>query len=505
MECKFCGKELKEGQTVCQRCLKLMDEEMELRTDTPETEKEKVPVWKMIVAGVVLLIMLAVLSAAVYYGITGSLPFGIGEEETTAPTTAATDPTEATRTPVSELGMVLPEVVNLESYVYEDATALEKGDEVIATYGEYTLTNKMLQIYYWTAFSNFLTEASQSGYDVATVYKLDYTKPLDTQYVLDYDCTWDQYFVHEALYSWWKDAVINTMADEAGYEMTEEDVKTLESVATALESNLESAGYKDVEELVDDRLGAACDLEDYVVYLKLSARSQMYRAACLASYEPTDEEIEEFFSINEDYYGSMGITKEAGKGVNVRHVLIQPEGATKDENSHIVADDAQWEACRKEAQALLDEWAKGERTEESFGELAKEHSVDGSASTGGLYENVTKGMMVQNFNDWIFDETRKSGDYGLVKTEFGYHLMYFVSATEQDIWYSQAREDAISYGYGFNMTVTETMSGDMLEPDYNAICLSDISQEAVETETTEPTAAPTEGAEAETSAPTEAK
>ena len=167
MECKFCGKELKEGQTVCQRCLKLMDEEMELRTDTPETEKEKVPVWKMIVAGVVLLIMLAVLSAAVYYGITGSLPFGIGEEETTAPTTAATDPTEATRTPASELGMVLPEVVTLDSYVYDDAAALEKGDEVIATYGEYTLTNKMLQIYYWSTVRNYIGQSSSSaGFNV---------------------------------------------------------------------------------------------------------------------------------------------------------------------------------------------------------------------------------------------------------------------------------------------------------------------------------------------------
>lgn len=506
MECKFCGKELKEGQSVCQRCLKLMDEEMELRTDTPETEKEKVPAWKMIVAGLVLLVMLAVLSAAVYYGITGSLPFGIGEEETTAPTTATTDPTEATRTPASELGMVLPEVVNLESYVYEDAVAQEKGDEIVATYGEYTLTNKMLQVYYFTAFSNFVTKAAQSGYDVATAYQLDISKPLNTQYVMTYDCTWDQYFVHEALYSWWKDAVINTMADEAGYEMSEEDVKTLESVAAQLETNLESAGYKDVEELVDDRLGVACDLEDYVAYLKLSARSQMYGAAYMASYEPTDEEIEEFYSINEEYYGSKGFTKDAGKGVNVRHVLIEPEGATKDEKGYTVADDNQWEACRKEAQALLDEWAKGKRTEESFGNLAKEHSVDGSASIGGLYENVIKGRMVKAFNDWIFDETRKPGDYGLVKTEYGYHLMYFVSATEQDVWYSQAKADAIAYGYGFNMAVTELMSGDMLEPAYNAICLSDISQEIQQTETTEttePTSA-TEGAEAETTTATEA-
>ena len=38
--------------------------------------------------------------------------------------------------------------------------------------------------------------------------------------------------------------------------------------------------------------------------------------------------------------------------------------------------------------------------------------------------------MVVAFNDWCFDESRKPGDSGLVRTEFGYHIMYFVGAEE---------------------------------------------------------------------------
>ena len=35
--------------------------------------------------------------------------------------------------------------------------------------------------------------------------------------------------------------------------------------------------------------------------------------------------------------------------------------------------------------------------------------------------------MVQEFNDWVFDPERKTGDTGIVKTTYGYHIMYFVS------------------------------------------------------------------------------
>ena len=36
------------------------------------------------------------------------------------------------------------------------------------------------------------------------------------------------------------------------------------------------------------------------------------------------------------------------------------------------------------------------------------------------------GDMVTAFNDWCFDESRKSGDTGVVETEYGAHVMYFV-------------------------------------------------------------------------------
>ena len=75
--------------------------------------------------------------------------------------------------------------------------------------------------------------------------------------------------------------------------------------------------------------------------------------------------------------------------------------------------------------------------------MAGEYSEDpGSKSKGGLYTGVTQGYMVEEFNDWIFDETRKPGDYGLVKTSIGYHIMYFSGSAE--IWYTQAKQALLS-------------------------------------------------------------
>ena len=71
---------------------------------------------------------------------------------------------------------------------------------------------------------------------------------------------------------------------------------------------------------------------------------------------------------------------------------------------------------------------KGDKTEESFAALATEKTEDtGSQSTGGLYERVYKGQMVKAFENWCFDAARKAGDTGIVESDYGYHVMYFIS------------------------------------------------------------------------------
>ena len=126
-------------------------------------------------------------------------------------------------------------------------------------------------------------------------------------------------------------------------------------------------------------------------------------------------------------YAVMFISRDSNDyhTVNVRHILIQAEA---DEDGEYT--DEALEAARTEIERIYDEW-KENPTEDNFIALAEEYSEDtGSNTNGGLYENVYKGQMVEEFNDFCFDESRKSGDtaivYGSNGGYAGYHLVYFV-------------------------------------------------------------------------------
>ena len=111
--------------------------------------------------------------------------------------------------------------------------------------------------------------------------------------------------------------------------------------------------------------------------------------------------------------------------VNVRHILIQAKAG----------EDGTWSEealaeAKAEAERILAEYEAGDKTEDSFAALAEEYSEDtGSKDNGGLYENVARGQMVQEFNDFCFAEGRKLGDTGIVYGTngqyAGYHVMFY--------------------------------------------------------------------------------
>jgi len=118
--------------------------------------------------------------------------------------------------------------------------------------------------------------------------------------------------------------------------------------------------------------------------------------------------------------------------VNVRHILVKFEGGTKGEDGNTVYSEVEKETAKTAAEKLLQQWKDGKANEDSFAELANKESDDqgGKVTNGGLYEDVFPGQMVENFENWCFAEGRQAGDTGIVETEYGYHVMYYVSADE---------------------------------------------------------------------------
>ncbi len=101
-------------------------------------------------------------------------------------------------------------------------------------------------------------------------------------------------------------------------------------------------------------------------------------------------------------------------------------------------------AAKVKAEQILKDWKSGDATEDSFAELAKTYSDDtGSNTNGGLYEAVKEGQMVTNFNDWCFDATRKPGDTGIVESDYGYHIIYFIGDDAEE-WHVNIKDTITS-------------------------------------------------------------
>ena len=114
------------------------------------------------------------------------------------------------------------------------------------------------------------------------------------------------------------------------------------------------------------------------------------------------------------------------------------------------------------AQGILKEYLDGDKTEEKFAELAVKYSEDGNAAEGGIYEAVPQGQMVAEFEGWALDESRKAGDVGIVETEYGYHIMYYIDS-EVTVWSDPIRNELAEAE--FNTIAEEIESGDNVKID----------------------------------------
>ncbi len=101
--------------------------------------------------------------------------------------------------------------------------------------------------------------------------------------------------------------------------------------------------------------------------------------------------------------------KSLSDTVDARHILLSVDGQKF----------ADMPAAQKFADSLLLILKNGKA---DFADLVKKHSADpGSVEKGGLYEKITQGQMVPEFNDAVFNNPK--GWLGSVETQFGIHII----------------------------------------------------------------------------------
>lgn len=475
MTCKNCGKELEPEESICSRCG---------QDNSSETmvEKQRINPWKIAFPATVSFGLLLVLCWLLYFGVTGYwLPKANNIYNQDSYTASADQLNGVRQTVVATLGK--NKLTNGQLQMFYYSACLENKDAYSAktpldqqiynektklTWQQYLLE---LSLNTWKQYRILTDMALEAGFQLPA----EYQKILDNmQKDLEESAKAGGYASADAMLS---DRLCQgcTVADYKYYvELSYYASLYFEKLSSEIE--LSQDEINDYYEKYEDTLasygyskdsGMIVDFRDIFVKAgsNVNAITQKEWDDCKEKAEgilnqwlendPSEESFSALATEKSDDaktkpYGGLNssVRKSYLTRVDVRHILIKPEGGTKSEDGKTtVYTEEAWEECRKKAQAVLDEYLNGGLTEEEFSELAKKHSADGNAAQGGIYTDVTKGMMVAEFDAWIFDETRKPGDTGLVKTQFGYHVMYYVRRdSELNDWLFDDQNEDGAYG-----------------------------------------------------------
>lgn len=329
------------------------------------------------------------------------------------------------------------------NYTVTDEEAVILSGEVVAHYDGQELTNGELQIYYWTQVYDFLNY-NGTGY-------FDTTVPLSQQLMSEEDnITWQEYFLEMAIASWQRYQILTKLSEtDEGYTVPTELMDYLEELPSRLPEAAAEYGFETATEFIQTDMGAGSTVEQYIRYMSAYCVGWEYLDYLYTLIDPTMEDIEKYYTENEEALIESGVTKDSGLIGNVRHILVEldterAEGSISDGVMSTESTESPWIACREEARLILEEWENGEATEESFATMAQFYSDDpGSAETGGLYENITyKSNYVDSFRNWATDSERKPGDTDIITSDYGCHIMYFVSGEEY--WVSTVRTNILA-------------------------------------------------------------
>ncbi len=392
-----------------------------------------------------------------------------GQESTAADqeSTAASGQAETQETQQPpELTPEMQAVKRKEVYTAEGIQADDpRLDQTVASCGSYSLTNRQAQVYYVMDFYGFMS-------NYGAMLGVDDTKPLSEQPSMVDGLNWEQYFVLSSMQAFQQYAAAATKATETGYVMGQEDQEHLESILSGLEEDAKSQGFDSAEAYLQDSLGTGVGLAEYENYLRTYFLAMSYENKLYEDLSWTDEDLLAYRDAHPEEF--EGIDPEV-KCVNVRHILITPDAADGASEEEVAAANA---AAKEKAEELLAGF-RNNPSEEYFAQLAQENTEDpGSKTTGGLYEDVLPGQMVQAFNDWCFDAARQSGDSGIVETSYGYHVMYFVGQSEKYHWQAVAEENyPVSR---MDSLIEEMLDANPLNVRYEDLVLAPLPQPAAE-------------------------
>ena len=249
----------------------------------------------------------------------------------------------------------------------------------------------------------------------------------------------------------------------------------LDAIPDTLKALAADSGFASTDAMAKAIAGAGAEGRNLISYTQTANLAYMYFTELGYYFEPTAEEIETHYQAHQSE-----IPADGEKTVDIRHILLIPENAEIAADGTVTASEDDWARCLTSANSLADKWQKAIRNSRKaqetaasvpdtrFSEFAKDYSQDpGSAANGGLYVQLHKGQLAPELDAWCFDDARQHGDYEIIRSAAGWHIVFFRGIHEDR--YTAAESHLINSRY--QEVVADAMEKHPMTVDFSAIAL----------------------------------
>lgn len=297
---------------------------------------------------------------------------------------------------------------------------------------EYDFNYYMVYNYQFMQYASYgmvPTVAAGSGYDLSTACALSGFENI----------TWGEYIKKAAVKQLEETFILNQHANTEGMKLSASNQKQIDTFYTKTQTEADT--YKlTFDQFLTTMYGDKMTKTEFDRIISEFLLAAQYKARLIADYTYTDAELQTYYTENKDNYKNIDLP-------TVRHILyLAPTGV----DGYTDATQAELATAKAKADATL---AKI-KTYDDMVTIGDAEYADGAAMEAAEYA-VATGAMVPEFETWSYDTARKPGDTAIIKTEYGYHVMYFVR-TEKD-WMADAKSKISSDKFEAYITQQETL------------------------------------------------
>ena len=427
------------------------------------THTTRFPLSTLLLLVLVIVLALVLCALSVY-----RFAFGAGGDDSQL----ASEPDAATEAPTQPPApVVTPDGVSssvrcLDSYTVSADAAAAKAGQTVASWDGNELINSELQIYYLNAVHTYKDGENEQ--------QPDYAAPLDTQLcpLGEGNLSWQHYFLQQAVKDWQTVQLLRVAAqeprpfDQEGFKPNETDdlhgkyvaeelpvnhflfqdqscytpnklhQAYLDDMEQTMQAQARELGYGSLDDCVESVFGGLLSTDDVVQAARDYNFGYMYFTEESYDISVSDEDAAA-------YAAQHAAQLPSGYTVDIRQILLIPDGASIADDGTVTASEAQWESCKKAAEELMRSFGYAYLTQmnkaANFARYANENSMDaGSKINGGGYSGIRPGQLIDELDSWCFDSARKKEDIEILRSPLGYHILFFCG--RQDAAQEAARE-----------------------------------------------------------------